>query len=163
MYTILLRLCLSQVVWNFLVASPRSKIHCDNQSREAPNQMDHLVKRIFKPILKTKTSWLPRNHSQFLQAVSANRPDWRAMKQEWRRWWRWTQSRRGRSWSSPWWQWGIRERTLRRPFRHCSRDKRGVESTQGKMVEEGYGPLSILHIEPVRLVQELTKACSTEF
>ena len=40
----------------FLVASPRSKIHCDNQSREAPNQMDHLRKKIFKPILKTKTS-----------------------------------------------------------------------------------------------------------
>ena len=28
------------------------------------------------------------------------------------------------------------------------------------MVEESYSPLSVLHVEPVWLVQELTKTCS---
>ena len=46
-----------------------------------------------------------------------------------------------------------------RPLSHCSRDKGGVESTEREVIEEGDSSFSILHIKPVRIVQELAKSC----
>ena len=46
-----------------------------------------------------------------------------------------------------------------RPLSHCSRDKGGVESTEREVIEEGHSSFSILHIKPIRIVQELAKAC----
>ena len=44
------------------------------------------------------------------------------------------------------------------PFSHCARDKGGVEGTKGEVVDKGDRPLSVLHVQPVRLVEELAKA-----
>ena len=46
----------------------------------------------------------------------------------------------------------------RTPLSHCPGDKRGVKSTKREVVEEGHRSLRILHVQPVWLVEELTKA-----